>query len=80
TNRYSVQVGVFSYPRIAQQWAEKWQSKGYPVVLRPIAKPKVGIQYRLLVGEFDSEKKADEFAKQLKGKEGITGLPLVIKN
>jgi len=76
---YSVQVGVFSYPRVAQEWAEKWRSRGYPVVLRPIAGRNAGIQYRLFVGEFNSEKKADEFAKQLKAKEGITGLTLVIK-
>lgn len=77
---YSVQVGVFSYPKVAQEWAEKWRSKGYPVALRPTARPNAGIQYRLFVGEFNSEKKADEFAKQLKAKEGVSGLTLVIKN
>lgn len=80
TKVYSVQIGVFSYPRVAQEWAQKWRSKGYPVALRPIARPKAGIQYRLFVGEFNSEKKADEFAKQLKAKEGVSGLTLVIKN
>ncbi len=77
---YSVQVGVFSYPKIAQEWAEKWRSKGYPVVLRPVARPNAGIQYRLSVGEFNSEQKADEFARRLKTKEGVSGLTLVIKN
>ena len=77
---YAVQVGVFSYPKVAQEWAEKWRSKGYPVALRPTARPNAGIQYRLFVGEFNSEKKADEFAKQLKAKEGVSGLTLVIKN
>lgn len=77
---YAVQVGVFSYPKVAQEWAEKWRSKGYPVALRPVARPNAGIQYRLFVGEFNSEQKADEFARQLKAKEGVSGLTLVIKN
>lgn len=77
---YSVQVGVFSHPRIAQEWAEKWRSRGYPVALRPIARPNSGVQYRLFLGEFNSEKKAEEFVKQLKVKEGVTGLTLLIKD
>ncbi|MFH0959834.1 MAG: SPOR domain-containing protein [Pseudomonadota bacterium] len=77
---YSVQVGVFSHPRIAQEWAEKWKSKGYPATLRPIARPSSGVQYRLFLGEFNSEQNADEFAKQLKAKEGVTGMTLVIKD
>jgi len=76
---YSVQVGVFSHPRIAKEWAEKWKSKGYPATLRPIARPSSGVQYRLFLGEFNSEKNADEFAKQLKAKEGVTGMTLVVK-
>ncbi|MGC8602490.1 MAG: SPOR domain-containing protein [Desulfomonilaceae bacterium] len=77
---YSIQVGVFSYPKVAQEWADKLRSKGYPVILRPIAKPNAGIQYRLLVGEFNSEKKAEEFVRRLKTKEGITGVALVRKH
>ncbi len=77
---YSVQVGVFSHPRIAQEWAEKWKAKGYPATLRPIARPVTGVQYRLFLGEFNSEKKADEFARQLKAKEGVTGMTMVVKN
>jgi cell division septation protein DedD len=72
-------VGVFSHPRIAKEWAEKWKSKGYPATLRPIARPSSGVQYRLFLGEFNSEKNADEFAKQLKAKEGVTGMTLVVK-
>lgn len=77
---YSVQVGVFSHPRIAQEWAEKWRSRGYPVALRPTARPNSGVHYRLFLGEFTSEKKADEFVKQLKVKEGVTGLTLLMKD
>lgn len=77
---YAVQVGVFSHPRVAQEWANKWRSRGYPVALRPMARPNSGVQYRLFLGEFNSEKKADEFAKQFKAKEGVSGLTLSIKD
>jgi cell division septation protein DedD len=77
---YAVQVGIFSHPKVAQGWADKWRSRGYPVALRPMATPNSGVQYRLFLGEFNSEKKADEFAKQFKAKEGIAGLTLSIKD
>lgn len=77
---YSVQVGVFSHPRIAKEWAEKWKSKGYQANLRPIARPSSGVQYRLFLGEFNSEKDAEEFAMRLKAKEGVTGMTLAVKD
>lgn len=73
---FVVQVGAFSHPRIAQEWASKWKAKGYKVTLKPVARPSSGIIYRLYLGDFESEKKADEFVKQLKAKEGITAMRL----
>ena len=32
---YTVQVGAFSHPAIAQQWAAKWKLRGYDVSLNP---------------------------------------------
>ena len=57
---YTVQVGAFTHPAIAQQWAEKWKLRGYDVSLKPVARPKSGVIYRLYLGNFSSEKKADE--------------------
>lgn len=73
---FIVQVGAFSHPRIAQEWASKWKAKGYKVTLKPVARPSSGIIYRLYLGDFESEKKADEFVKQLKAKEGISAMRL----
>lgn len=73
---FIVQIGAFSHPRIAQEWASKWKAKGYKVSLKPVARPSSGIIYRLYLGDFESEKKADEFVKHLKAKEGITAMRL----
>ncbi len=77
---YTVQVGAFTHPAIAQQWAEKWKLRGYDVSLKPVARPKSGVIYRLYLGNFSSEKKADELVKHLKAKEGISALRLVLRN
>jgi cell division septation protein DedD len=77
---YTVQVGAFSHPAIAQQWAAKWKLRGYDVSLKPVARPNSGVIYRLYLGNFSSEKKADELVKHLKAKEGISALRLVLHN
>jgi cell division septation protein DedD len=77
---YTVQVGAFTQPAIAQQWAAKWKLRGYDVSLKPVARPNTGVIYRLYLGNFSSEKKADELVKRLKAKEGISALPLVLHN
>ncbi len=77
---FSVQVGSFSNPAIAQEWARKWKAKGYEVILRPTARPETGVIYRLMLGAFPTEQSADEFSKQLKSKEGISGISLAVRN
>jgi hypothetical protein len=77
---YTVQVGTFSNPGIAKQWALKWQARGYKVALKPVARPKTGVTYRLYLGKFSSEKRADKLVKRLKSKEGISALRLAIRN
>jgi cell division septation protein DedD len=77
---YTVQVGAFTHPSIAQQWAAKWKLRGYEVSLKPVATPKSGVLYRLYLGNFSSEKKADELVKHLKANEGISALRLVLHN
>ncbi len=77
---YTVQVGAFTQPAIAQQWALRWKVRGYDVTLRPVARPNAGVIYRLYLGKFSSEKKADELVKHLKSKEGISALRLVLRN
>ena len=49
---YTVQVGAFTNPQIAQQQALSWKSRGYNAVLRPVAMPKSGVIYRLYLGSF----------------------------
>lgn len=78
--RYTVQVGAFTHPSIAQEWANKWKTRGYEVILRPVARPHTGIIYRLYLGNFPSEKQADELVKHLKAKEGISALRLMVRN
>jgi cell division septation protein DedD len=79
--RYTVQVGAFSHPSIAQEWATKWKSRGYDVLpLKPVARPNIGIIYRLYLGNFSSEKEADELVKHLKTKEGISAIRLTLRN
>ncbi|WP_157212214.1 SPOR domain-containing protein [Desulfomonile tiedjei] len=78
--RYTVQVGAFTHPSIAQEWANKWKTRGYEVILRPVARPNTGIIYRLYLGNFPSEKQADDLVKHLKAKEGISALRLMVRN
>jgi hypothetical protein len=77
---FTVQVGAFTHPGIAQEWALKWKAKGYDVALKPVARPRTGVIYRLYLGNFSSEKKADELVKHLKSKEGISSFPVVLRN
>ncbi|MFH1115659.1 MAG: SPOR domain-containing protein [Pseudomonadota bacterium] len=78
--RYTVQVGAFTDPGIAKQWALKWKARGYMVSLKPVARPRTGVIYRLYLGSFSSETQADELVKRLKSKEGISALRLVVRN
>lgn len=77
--RYTVQVGAFTNPQIAQQQARSWKSRGYDAVLRPVAMPKSGVIYRLSLGSFRSEKKADDLVKDLKAK-GVASFKLLVSN
>lgn len=69
--RFTVQVGTFAHPSVAREWAGKWKERGYDVILKPVARPKSGVIYRLYLGSFDAEKDADELIRQLKAKEGV---------
>jgi cell division septation protein DedD len=80
TRTYTVQVGAFSQPAIAQEWAQKWKARGYDPVLKPVARPKTGVIYRLYLGKFTSEKKADDLVSHLKSKEGINALRLLVRD
>ncbi len=77
---YTVQVGAFTQPGIAQEWAAKWKARGYQVALKPVARPKTGIIYRLYLGSFSNEKSAEELVRHLKVKEGISAFTLVLRN
>jgi len=76
---YTVQVGAFSRPGIAQQWAERWKARGYKVSLKPVARPS-GVIFRLYLGNFASESQADELVRHLKSKEGISAFRLLVSN
>jgi len=77
---YTVQVGAFAHPAIAQEWATKWKSRGYDVSLKPVARPKTGVIYRLYLGKFESEQQADELVKYLQSKEGISAFRLIVRD
>ncbi len=79
SKRYTVQVGAFTNPQIAQQQTLSWKSRGYDAVLRPVAMPKSGVIYRLSLGSFKSEKEADDLVKDLKAK-GVTSFKLLVSN
>ena len=79
SKRYTVQVGAFTNPQIAQQQARSWKSRGYDAVLRPVAMPKSGVIYRLYLGSFKSGKEADDLVKDLKTK-GFTCFRLLVGN
>ena len=79
SKRYTVQVGAFTNPQIAQQQARSWKSRGYDAVLRPVAMPKSGVIYRLYLGSFKSGKEADDLVKDLKTK-GFTSFRLLVSN
>ncbi len=79
SKRYTVQVGAFTNPQIAQQQERSWKSRGYEAVLRPAAMPKSGVIYRLSLGNFQTEKEADDLVKDLKAK-GITSFKLPVTN
>jgi cell division septation protein DedD len=78
--RYTVQVGAFSNPMIAQQWSEKWRARGFKVMLKPVARPRAGVIYRLYLGDFLSKKRADALVRRLKAKEGISAMRLMVRN
>jgi cell division septation protein DedD len=73
-------VGAFSDPAVAQQWAQKWKARGYNVSLRPVARPRTGIIYRLYLGKFSSQHEADELVQRLKHREGIAAFRLLVRN
>jgi len=73
-------VGAFTNPGIAQQWAQKWKARGYDVSLRPVARPKTGVIYRLYLGNFTTEEQADNLVNRLKSKEGVSAFRLVVQN
>jgi cell division septation protein DedD len=79
SKKYTVQVGAFSQPGIAQQWAARWKARGYDVTLKPVARSD-GIIYRLYLGRFATEGEADELVRRLKTKEGISALRLVVRD
>lgn len=76
---YTVQVGAFTHPGIAQEWALKWKTRGYDASLKPVARPRTGVIYRLYLGKFASEKEAEDLVKHLKSKEGITAFCLAVR-
>jgi cell division protein FtsN len=80
TGTYMVQVGAFTNPGIAQQWAARWKSRGYEVMLKPVARPRTGVLYLLYLGKFSSQEEADALVRRLKMKEGITAFRLVVRN
>lgn len=76
---FSVQVGAFSHPAVAKQWAEKWRARGYDVILKPVARPRSGVIYRLYLGSFPTAKQAEELVGRLKAKEGVTAFAVALK-
>lgn len=77
--RYTVQVGAFTNPQMAEEQALHWKSQGYKTLLRPAAMPKAGIVYRLYLGSFQSEREADNLVKDLKAK-GVSSFSAVVSN
>ncbi|MEW6348757.1 MAG: SPOR domain-containing protein [Thermodesulfobacteriota bacterium] len=67
-NRYTVQVGAYSNPSVAVQWAERWRKKGFDAVLKPVATSEGKVVYRLHVGAFHSCEQADQLVSRLKHK------------
>jgi cell division septation protein DedD len=80
TGTYMVQIGAFTNPGIAQQWATRWKSRGYEVILKPVARPRTGILYRLYLGKFSSQQEADALVRRLKTREGISAFRLLVRN
>jgi cell division septation protein DedD len=76
---YTVQVGAFSNPGLAQQWAEQWEEKGFKVTIKPVARPGAGVLYRLFLGEFTNKRDADSLVARLKVNEGISALRLLVR-
>jgi cell division septation protein DedD len=77
--RYMVQVGAFTNPQMAEEQALHWKSLGYKTLLRPAAMPKAGIVYRLYLGNFQSEKEAENLVRDLKAK-GINSFSAAVSN
>ena len=77
--RYTVQVGAFTSPQMAEEQALHWKSLGYKTLLRPAAMPKAGIVYRLYLGNFRSEKEAEDLVRDLKAK-GINAFRSLVSN
>jgi cell division septation protein DedD len=77
--RYTVQVGAFTSPQMAEEQALHWKSLGYKTLLRPAAMPKAGIVYRLFLGSFQSEREAENLVRDLKAK-GVSSFSAVVSN
>ncbi len=76
---YTVQVGAFSKPGVALQWAKQWKAKGFRVTLKPAARPGVGVIYRLYLGSFTSKDLADDLVRRLKSREGISAFRVTVR-
>ena len=77
--RYKVQVGAFSNPQTAEEQALHWKLRGYETHLSPVAMPKAGIVYRLHLGNFKSEREADDLVRDLKAM-GVSAFALMVSN
>ena len=78
--RYTVLIGTFSQPTIAERRSRSLKSKGYHVKLKPVAKPGKGVLYQIWSAKFSSEAQAKSLANRLQSSEGLQKVRIVAVN
>lgn len=70
---YGVQIGAFSQMANAERRIEELKKKGFTDILINIDKKDKKAPYSIIMGPFESEKKAEAYQKSLSGKHKIKG-------
>lgn len=69
---YAVQLGVYKNRANATALVQKYKQKGYDAYIQKITTADKGILYKVLIGKFESRRKAVELSRSIRNKENIS--------
>ncbi|NIA23488.1 MAG: hypothetical protein GWP03_04960 [Proteobacteria bacterium] len=72
SEKYGIQIGVFSNKSNANKLEEKYKSKGYNVFIFTTS-PGGNTRYKVIIGKFNDKSDAEDYIKIFRKAEGISG-------